>query len=81
MQNIESMYQRGLYVILLKVNFFQNTAKVISCCVHNKFWFIVVCEVFILVEGLKGAAPFPTGCMPEWSLVVGVAQVYAYGIP
>ena len=57
----------------------------------------------MLVEGLKGAAPYissfdchnmkgadgcnvhvvggaATGCIPEWSLVVGIAQVYAHGI-
>ena len=31
----------------------------------------------VSLNAVGGAA---TGCMPEWSLVVGVAQVYAYGI-
>ena len=57
---MESMYQRVLYVIFfLKSIFSKIVQKLSPCCVHNKFWFAVLCEIFMLVEGLKGAAPFP----------------------
>ena len=42
----------------LEVDFSKIVQKLsTSCCVHNKFWFSVVCEIFILVEGSKGPAP------------------------
>ena len=57
----------GIYVSTCFVcHFFKKSifSKIVqklspSRCVYNKFWFSVVCEIFMLVEGSKGAAPFP----------------------
>ena len=59
----------GIYVStcfvchFFKKSIFSKIAQKLSpsCCVHNKFWFSVLCEIFML-EGLKGAAHFQFDC-------------------
>ena len=52
---MESMYQRVLYVIFLKSQFFLQQKLSPSRCVHNKFWFSVLCEIFVS-RGFEGGS-------------------------
>ena len=52
---MESMYQRFCMSFFFLKSIFSKIVQKLSpsCCVHNKFWFSVLCEIFMLVEGLK----------------------------